>query len=758
MKRLLCSLLLICGLTAGILQPVAAFGEGETLQSVSEPTQEPTEAPDTRETETAAETASAEETEGETPTPAEQPAEEPSEKPSADRRSPTTYKTSAEGIAFINEMMGGSYGGTYQLSGAESAVNSFITTNALELSQQQFDALTDICMAYGNILGSGYSWWKPLTASGATDAQIASAFCAWVKGGDGLLSQERLNRRLREVKLYLYGSYSGVCDAFFRYVAFNGNGGTLSDNTVICYALAETYGNLPAATRSGKYFAGWYTAASGGTHLCNTDLVTQNYTVYAQWSDTEVKDPNGGSGDPKPVDPTPLDPPTLRMSEEGVQFIKDNEGFVKYAVWDYAQWSIGYGSRCEKDEFPDGITEEEADYRLRVMLAEFEKTLDAFEKKIGRTLTQQQYDALLSFTYNVGSGWMSNSSYNINKLVTTGAYTEMEFVNTIGSWINAGGETLAGLVRRRMDEANMYLNGQYVKGSRVYLRIAYHPAEGNCTTKYYYYKTGVRLGTLPTPTRSGYRFLGWYDKLVGGTRYTADTLAPAYGDITVYAHWQQTDEPDPTEPTDSTAPTEPTEPTEPTNPTEPIDPEPIEPTFTDVSPDAWYYDSVMRAVRAGLFGGVSNTEFAPEEPMTRGMLVTVLWRYAGEPKASKAAPFTDVAAGEWYSSAVAWAYERGIVNGISATTFGVNDNVTREQLTAMLCRYAASAGFDVTASAGLNGFTDHAAVSDYALYAMRWAVASGIVNGDGGKLLPAGNATRAQCAKMMIVFTEKYPK
>lgn len=144
--------------------------------------------------------------------------------------------------------------------------------------------------------------------------------------------------------------------------------------------------------------------------------------------------------------------------------------------------------------------------------------------------------------------------------------------------------------------------------------------------------------------------------------------------------------------------------------------------------------------------------------MTRGMLVTVLWRYAGEPKASKAAPFTDVAAGEWYSSAVAWAYERGIVNGISATTFGVNDNVTREQLTAMLCRYAASAGFDVTASAGLNGFTDHAAVSDYALYAMRWAVASGIVNGDGGKLLPAGNATRAQCAKMMIVFTEKYPK
>ena len=751
MKRLICSLLLICSLTAGFLQPVAALDASESLsESVPESTETESTAPQAEEvTEAAAETTEAAEVTAET-TEAESTPEEPTEPAQASteqKRSPSTYKTSDEGIAFINEMMGGSYGGTYQLAGAESAVNTFITTNSLELNQQQFDALTDICMAYGNILTSGYSWWKPLTRSDATDAQVASAFCTWVKGGNGLLSQERLNRRLREIKLYLYGSYSGNCDAFFRYVAYNANGGTLSDNTVICYALAETYANLPVATRSGKYFAGWYTAASGGTHLCNTDLVTQNATVYAHWSDTEVKDPNGGTSDPKPVDPTPLDPPTLRMSEEAVQFIKDNEGFVKYAMWDYAQWSIGYGSRCEKDEFPDGITEEEADYRLRVMLAEFEKTLNAFEKKIGRTLTQQQYDALLSFTYNVGSSWMSNSSYNINRLVTTGIYTEMEFVNTIGSWINAGGETLAGLVRRRMDEANMYLNGQYVKGSRVYLRIAYHPAEGECTTKYYYYKTGVRLGALPVPTRSGYRFLGWFDKLVGGTRYTADTLAPAYGDITLYAHWQQTD---------GTEPIDPTDPTEPTNPTEP--PEPNESIFTDVAPDAWYYQSVLRAVQAGLFGGVSATEFAPEESMTRAMLVTVLWRYAGEPKASKASPFTDVAADEWYTDAVAWAYERHIVNGISATLFGVDDNVTREQLTAMLYRYASDSGKDVTAAAELNGFTDHAGVSDYALTAMQWAVAVGILNGDGGRLLPAGNATRAQCAKMMVVFTEKYPK
>ena len=263
----------------------------------------------------------------------------------------------------MSGMMGGSYGGTAQLAAAEQSVNDFIACYDLTLNQQQFDALVDLVMAYGStILTSGYQIEKVIAAGEYTDVQLANAFCSWVKGSDGSLSQQRLNRRLREIKLFLYGSYTGVCDATFRYVIFNANGGTLDDNTVLCYAYGGTYAALPTASRSGKYFAGWYTAASGGTHLCNSDTVSQNYTVYAHWSDSAVENPNEpGATDPDPG-PEPLpEPPELKTTEAGVQFIKDHEGFVEYPMWDYGQYSIGYGSRCPDDKLEEyrenGITD-----------------------------------------------------------------------------------------------------------------------------------------------------------------------------------------------------------------------------------------------------------------------------------------------------------------------------------------------------------------------------------------------------------------
>ena len=128
----------------------------------------------------------------------------------------------------------------------------------------------------------------------------------------------------------------------------------------------------------------------------------------------------------------------------------------------------------------------------------------------------------------------------------------------------------------------------------------------------------------------------------------------------------------------------------------------------------------------------------------------------GAPAVTSKAPFTDVASGEWYSDAVHWAYANGVVNGITETRFGLNDNITRQQLTTMLYRYARSKGYDCSTLAQLDSFSDAASVADYARESMQWTVANGIVNGDDGKLLPNGSATRAQCAKMVSVFYDTF--
>ncbi len=735
MKRFLGSLFLIVCLLAGLMQPVFATESTEEAVEPLDNSIQTTEEPDLEEN-ISDQPISAGEFLDEPPVESIGTASQTQETSETVRSGNLTV--SAEGISFINEMMGGSYGGTQQLASAEAAVNAFRSSYGITLTQTQFDALADFVMAYGStILTSGYKVEKVIGSGSYTELELANAFCSWVKSGNEF-SQQRLNRRLREIKLFLYGSYSGDCYVSFRYIVFQANGGTLDDNTVLCYALNGTYSALPTASRSGKYFAGWYTAASGGTQVCNSSTVSQNYTLYAHWSDSPVSNPNDGNGSSgDDGDEEVLIPPTLKVSESCVQFIKDNEGFAKYPMWDYGQYSVGYGTRCPPEKYEEyceyGITVEEADYLLRVMLSDMEKTVDKILQKATVTHSRNQYDAILSFTYNLGTQWV-NENYNIYRYFLYGGYTEMQFVNAIGSWCRAGGSVLGGLVRRRMDEANMYLNGDYTVGSRNYLCIEFHGATGEPEYPFYYYKTGTALGKLPTASLEGHRLVGWYDKLTGGTQYTTETIAPSRGKITLYAHWEVgTDTlPDPT-------------PTPEPVPTPSID-------FTDVPIDAWFYPYVMQAVDFGLFSGVSSTQFSPNGTMTRAMVVTVLHRMVGSPEASGELPFTDVAEGLWYSEAVRWAYSNKIVNGVSDTVFGVNSNVTREQLAVMLYRFADYLGRDITAQADLSSFTDAGTVSSYAVRPMSWAVACDILGGSDGRLNPTGFATRAQCAKMMTVF------
>lgn len=174
--------------------------------------------------------------------------------------------------------------------------------------------------------------------------------------------------------------------------------------------------------------------------------------------------------------------------------------------------------------------------------------------------------------------------------------------------------------------------------------------------------------------------------------------------------------------------------------------------FADLTSGSWYYGGVRYVLENGLMTGTSARTFAPDRPVTRAMLVTILWRLAGEPY-GRVSPFEDVLPGSWYAQAVSWAYDKGIVTGVTATSFQPGAPVTREQLCAILCRYAALTGKNTAASASLDAFTDRAQVSAYAEASVRWALQAGLLTGVGdGRLAPRSGATRAQLAVLLQRF------
>ena len=183
------------------------------------------------------------------------------------------------------------------------------------------------------------------------------------------------------------------------------------------------------------------------------------------------------------------------------------------------------------------------------------------------------------------------------------------------------------------------------------------------------------------------------------------------------------------------------------------EPAPTEP-FVDVNEGDWFYDAVVYAYQNELMDGVGGNRFAPNSETTRAQLVTILYRLEGQPAVSGDLPFTDVETGTWYTNAVLWAAQNGIVNGVTDTTFAPGDEITRQQLVTILYRYAEAKGYDVSASADLSGYPDADQVQDYAQPAMAWAVAEGIVEGMDGNLNPAGNASRAQIATILMRFCE----
>lgn len=237
------------------------------------------------------------------------------------------------------------------------------------------------------------------------------------------------------------------------------------------------------------------------------------------------------------IDPSQI---KLRTTEQMIALLKSKEGFRATAYWDYSQYSIGYGSACTKDEYPNGITEAQADILLREMLQGFEKKLDKFLQENYITLRDNQYDALISLTYNIGSGWMKESA--LAMLLKNGTYSNNELASAIGIWchVKSNGVTSIhdGLVARRISEINVFLYGDYSGEATGFYSVRFEQTEkGDRARDIAFYEAGSAYDpAFEATSDDGEIFLGWYTE--DGTLLT-DLRATQ--DLTVTARWESDD-------------------------------------------------------------------------------------------------------------------------------------------------------------------------------------------------------------------------
>ena len=233
----------------------------------------------------------------------------------------------------------------------------------------------------------------------------------------------------------------------------------------------------------------------------------------------------------------------MTMSEEGMKLLKAEEGFSKYPYWDYRQYTVGYGTKCPSDMVNHykkyGITHEEAETLLRNYMSGMEYTINRYIEKHNLVLTQNQYDAIALFSYNVGTGWTKENSGLFFSAITNGA-TGNDLIRAFGLWCKADGQIRDYLLRRRMSEANLYLNGVYSQQPpESYGYVIYEPNGGSVCHSAQVYNSAEPVLPVCNATLADYTFMGWYTAKVGGHKVTM--LDGTVKNLTLYAQWLSND-------------------------------------------------------------------------------------------------------------------------------------------------------------------------------------------------------------------------
>jgi uncharacterized repeat protein (TIGR02543 family) len=284
----------------------------------------------------------------------------------------------------------------------------------------------------------------------------------------------------------------------------------------------------------------------------------------------------------------------MSVSRECIEFIKRYEGFRSRVYWDNGQTYIGYGTRCNPGDYPGGVTEAEAERLLMEAVSAFATRFSGLLDSYGITLSQQQFDALMSLTYNTGNVWMDDSC-RLFRYLKNGFenYSDLEIINAIATWCHMGGSVSRHLVERRIAEAKMFLYGDYSgENTDDYCFVKFLPGEGEIEHSIAFYPAGAAYGELPVPTRAGYVFAGWITE--DEKRLSAGDTADENRFVT--ADWL----------TPASA-------------------------LKDMSPSDWFYMYALRLTSYGILSGFDDGTFRPGAYMTYGQAIKLIVKTIGLP-------------------------------------------------------------------------------------------------------------------------------
>lgn len=342
------------------------------------------------------------------------------------------------------------------------------------------------------------------------------------------------------------------------------------------------------------------------------------------------------------------------ISDDGLALLKKLEGFAPQKYWDYTQWSIGYGTRCEEDEYPDGITEEEASELLIKAVSVYEAYLDAFILNNGVEISQLQYDALVSFTYNLGNVWVRSEDFTLRTILLTDCvgYTEQQIRDAFGEFVSAGGAVSSGLVVRRSKEADLFIKGTSsfpVGGFTDVMSSAWYADEvAYCLDK-------------------------GYMKGMSETVFSPNTNVTREQFVLILANMAGVD-------TDIY--------------------KDIDCGMQDVPTGAWFSGAVTWAVQSGYVSGMAEGIFGRGQAIQRAALARLLYLYAeqnGMDVSSRAEldRFADYEifankSNSWMVAPISWAVEKGIISGVTRdgmTYLDPKATATRAQTARMLMQF-----------------------------------------------------------------------
>ncbi len=290
---------------------------------------------------------------------------------------------------------------------------------------------------------------------------------------------------------------------------------------------------------------------------------------------------------------------SLTVGELGLRLIEESEGFYSTKYLDGGKWYIGYGTQCDEDEYPDGITQEEAQRLLLEKVEKYEDKLNEFFARYGVTPTQGQFDALISFSYNFGTGWMSGTSDLVKIARGEIEATRLETAQAFGEWCHSGGQALGGLAARRLQEASLFLDGDLWAAEHEFSYLIIRKEDGvSYETDFRVYERGTAYGAFPTMEKLGYRFTGL--QTTDGDVLTAASTA---GDsVTTTALWTRSSY--------------------------------TGAAYSDVKKTDWFYDYVMELSEQGIVGGNGDGTFAPNRATSTGEMLKLVLLATGHKEQS----------------------------------------------------------------------------------------------------------------------------